>query len=162
MNKNLLIGIGAGAVCVAIAVWGIVYMQRGAHLQMPGKFLKMRTAPLEDNSSLAMVDFRITNASDYAAVIRSVSLVCEEPNGNRIQGTIMADQDAQRVFDAFPILGQKYNASLKLRDDVPPRATWDRMVGARFEVPEDRLLKRARFIIVVEEVDKGAFEISEK
>jgi hypothetical protein len=161
MNKNLLIGIGAGAVCVAIAVWGIVYMQRGAHLQMPGKFLKMRTAPLEDNSSLAMVDFRITNASDYAAAVRSVSLVCEEPNGNRIQGIIMADQDAQRVFDAFPILGQKYNASLKLRDAIPPRATWDRMVGARFEVPEDRLLKRTRFIVVVEEVDKGAFEISE-
>ncbi len=162
MNKNLLIGIGVGVVCVAIAVWGIVYMQRGAHLQMPGQFLKVRTAPLEDNSSFAMVDFRITNVSDYPAVVRSVSLVCEEPNGNRIQGSTMADPDAQRVFDAFPVLGPKYNASLKLRDSIPPRATWDRMVGARFEVPEDRLLKRARFIIVVEEVDKGAFEISEK
>jgi hypothetical protein len=109
-----------------------------------------------------MVDFRVTNESDYPAVVRSVSLVCEEPNGNRIQGTTMADQDALRVFEAFPVLGQKYNASLKLRDNMPPRATWDRMLGARFEVPEDRLSKRARFIIVIEEVDKGAFEISEK
>ncbi len=162
MNKNLLIGIGVGLVCVALAVSGIVYMQRGAHLQMPGKFLKVRTAPLEDNSSLAIIDFRVTNQSDYSAVVRSVSLVCDEPNGNRVEGTVMADADAARVFEAFPVLGQKYNQSLKLRDVIPAHATWDRMVGARFEVPEDRLVKRARFVIVVEELDKGPFEISEK
>ncbi len=162
MNKNLLIGIGAGLVCVALAAWGIVYMQRGAHLEMPGKFLKVRTAPLEDNSSIAIIDFRVTNQSDYSAVVRSVSLFCEEPNGKRIEGTVMADSDAARVFEALPVLGQKFNQSLKLRDILPAHATWDRMVGARFEVGEDQLLKRSRFVIVIEELDKGPFEISEK
>lgn len=163
MNKNLLIGIVAGAALLAVAIWGIFYAQRGAHLQLPGKFLKVRTAPVDDNSSIAMIDFRLTNQSNYPAVIRSVGVALEDRSGKRVEGVTMADADAQRVFDAMPILGQKYNRSLMLQDRVPAHATLDRMIGVRFEIPESRLQDRARLIILIDEVDsRETFEIPEK
>ncbi|MBZ5584284.1 MAG: hypothetical protein LAQ30_19140 [Acidobacteriia bacterium] len=162
MSRNFLIAFVIGLVCIAIAVAGILYMQRGAHLDLPGQVLKVRTAPLDENSSVAMIDFRISNTSDYPAVVRTVMVYAEEKNGNRLAGETISDPDAKRVFDAIPLLGAKYNQSLILRDRLPPHAVWDRMIGARFDVPDAKLGDRKRFLITIEEVDGKVFEISEK
>jgi len=61
LSKNFLIAVGAGLVCVAILVTGIVYMQRGAHVTVSGQILKVRTAPLSDSATLLVLDFRVTN-----------------------------------------------------------------------------------------------------
>ena len=41
-------------------------MQRGDRIELPGKILKVRTAPLDEDSSIAVIDFRITNPSERA------------------------------------------------------------------------------------------------
>jgi hypothetical protein len=162
MSRNTVIAFVVGAVCVIVAVTGIVYMQRGAHLELPGGILKARTAALDENSSVAMLDFRLTNTSDYPAVVRTVLVYAEEKNGNRLEGQTISDPDAQRVFDGIKLLGTKYLQSLVTRDRLPARATWDRMIGARFEVPDGRLQSRKRFVISIEEIDGRFFEIAEK
>jgi len=49
-----------------------------------------------------------------------------------------------------------------MRDKVPARAAEDRMVAARFEVPEAKLEERKRLLVRIEDVDGPITEISEK
>jgi hypothetical protein len=70
--------------------------------------------------------------------------------------------DARQLFQAIPLLGQKFNDTMMMRDSVPPHSSWDRMVAARFEVPESKLEARKRLIVRIEEVDGKVFELSEK
>ncbi len=162
MSKNFALAFGVGLVCIAIAVGGIFYMQRGAHVDVHGKFLKVRTAPLDDNNSFVVVDFRIENPSDYGFKVRTVTVVLEDASGNQIEGQTASDSAAQQALEGIPALGQKYNASLIMNDMIPPKGTWDRMIASRFEMPESKLQSRKRFIVKIEEVDGKVSEIPEK
>lgn len=160
MSKNFLIAFVIGVACIALAVAGILYMQRGAHLELPGKVLKVRTAALDEGSSVAVIDFRVSNPSDYPAVVRTVTVRLEKKGGGSVDGQTISDMDVQRVFAGIPLLGQKYNPSLVIQDKIPGRSTWDRMIAARFEIPEDQLANRARIVISIEEIDGKVFEIA--
>jgi hypothetical protein len=162
VSKSFLAGFGVAMVCLALAVAGILYMQRGAHIDLPGKILKIRTAPLDEASSIAVFDFRITNPADYTFEVRTVSVALEDAAGNRSDGMVISETDARQLFQSLPVLGQKYNSTLILRDKVPPHETQDRMVAARFEVPEAKLGSRKRFLITVEEVDGKVVEYSDR
>lgn len=163
MSKNFAIAFGVGLVCIAIAVGAIFYMQRGAHVDVHGKFLKVRTAPLDDNNSFVIVDFRIENPSDYGFKIRTVTVSMEDASGNQTDGQTASDSAAKQALEGIPALGPKYNDTLIMNDIIPPKGVWDRMVASRFEMPEAKLQARKRFIVKIEEVDRGQpFEISEK
>ena len=45
-----------GLVVVAIGVGGVFYMQRGAHIDLKGSILKVRTQVMDENSSVAVID----------------------------------------------------------------------------------------------------------
>ena len=74
MNKPLLNALGIAVLVVAAIVGGVFYMQRGAHVELQGKILKVRTAPLDENSSVAVLDFRFTNIADYPFAVRDVTV----------------------------------------------------------------------------------------
>ena len=158
MSRTLLITFAVGIVVVAIAVSGIIYMQRGAHVELTGKILKVRTAPLDEQSAAVAVDFRITNPSDYPFQIQAVTVVMESQSGGTTEGATASEMDAQRLMDGVPLLGGKFNPTLMVRERVPARTTLDRMVAARFEVPDSQLQARKRFLVKVEEVD-GVVEV---
>ncbi len=162
MSKNFAIAFGIGLVCIAIAVGAIFYMQRGAHIDVHGKFLKLRTAPLDDNNSLVVVDFRIENPSDYGYKVRTVTVVLEDPSGNPTEGQTASDSAAKQAIEGIPTLGTKYNDSLIMNDVVPPKGMLDRMIAASFSMPEAKLQSRKRFVVKIEEVDGKISEISEK
>ncbi len=152
------IGIGL----VAIAVAGILFMQRDARVGLTGRVLKVRTAPLADNSSVAVLDFRFSNPSAVTFVVRTVTVLLEDTSGNQYEGQTVSEVDAKRLFAGLPLLGDKYNETLVMRDKIPARASQDRMVAARFEAPESKLESRKRFLIRIEDVDGPTTEISEK
>jgi hypothetical protein len=162
MNKTLLNALGIAVLVVAAIVGGVFYMQRGAHVELQGRILKVRTAPLDENSSVAVLDFRFTNIADYPFAVRDVTVALEDSAGKPIQGTPIAETDAQHLFEAIPLLGQKYNASLIVRDKIPAHASEDRMIAARFDIPEAQLEKRRQLSIRVEDVDGPVSELKEK
>jgi hypothetical protein len=162
MRKNFLIAFGMGIVCIAIAVLWVVHMQRGAYIDLPGKVLKVRTAPLEEGSAVAVIDFRVSNPADYPFVVRTVAVAMEDNAGNESVGLTVSEVDARQLFQVIPLLGQKFNDTLLMRDSIPPHSSWDRMVAARFEVPESKLEARKRFVVRIEEVDGKTFDLSEK
>ena len=157
MSKTFLIAFAIGIGCIAIAVAGILYMQRGAHIDPQVKVLKVRTAPLDENSSLAVVDFRIANTSDYPFKVRSVTVDVDGAEGDTV-----SDVDARRVFEGLPLLGTKYNDSLKMNDMIPAHAQWDRMIASRMSMPEQQLQARKKLVVKIEEVDGLVVEIPEK
>ncbi len=156
------VGFAIGLVIVAIIVGAVLYMQRGAHIEVTGRLLKVRTAPLDEHSSVAVVDFRVTNPADYPFVVRSVTVLLENSAGMQVEGTTVSAADVDRLFAGVPLLGQKYNAPLIVHDKLAPHQMLDRMVAARFEVPEADLEKRQRLIIRIEEIDGAISDISEK
>ena len=162
MRKNFLIAFGIGIVCIGIAAWWVVYMQRGAYIDLPGKVLKVRTAPLDEASAVAVIDFRVTNPADYPFVVRKVTVAMEDSSGSEAEGQTVSEVDARQLFQVIPLLGQKFNDTLLMRDSVPPHGSWDRMVAARFEVPESKLEARKRLVVRIEEIDGKVFDLSEK
>ena len=157
MSRNFLIAFAVGLAVIAIAVAGIFYMQRGAHIDPQAKVLKVRTTALDENSSLAVVDFRIANTSDYPFMVRSVTVEVDGTEGNTV-----SEPDAKRVFEGIPLLGPKFNASLIMNDRIPARTSWDRMIASRFDIPESKLQERKHMVVKIEEVDGGIVTIPEK
>jgi len=159
--RQFLAYAGVGLLAVAIGVIAIVYMQRGARIQLNGKILKARVLPVEPASTIAVLDFRFANPADYEFFVRRVDVFMEDANGVNVEGSPISDVDATRLFEYYPILGQKFNESLLIRTRVKPRQTLDRMVAARFELPLRELENRKRFKIRVEDVDGAVSEIVE-
>jgi len=145
--------VGIGIVVCAIAVTGIVFKQRGAHVELIGSILKVRTLALDENSSAAIVDFRFRNPSDYPFVVRTVEVTMTDPGGKVNDSSSIAEVDASNLFAYFPALGQKFNPSLTLRTRIKGGESMDRMLAVRFEVPEKVLQQRKSLRIHVVELD---------
>jgi hypothetical protein len=161
LNQRFLTGFGAGLVVIAIAVAWIFYIQRGAHIEPTGKILKVRTLSLDENSSVAVIDFRMVNSSDYGIVVREVAVTLEDTKGRTADGMVVSEMDAKRLFEYYPVLGQKYNDTLIIRDRVGPRQAVDRMIAARFEMPLAQLDARKKLAVRVEDVDGPMGELTE-
>jgi hypothetical protein len=161
-SKQFLLTFVIGLVVVLMAVAGILYLQRGAHVELKGAILKVRSMGVDDNSSLAVVDFRFVNPSDYVFVVRSVDVSATGADGKNYTSTPVPEVDAKRIFEYYPILGQKFNASLITRDKIPGRQTADRMIVARFEIPLAKLDARKNLKIRIEDVDGPVSELVEK
>ena len=81
MQNNFAAAFGIGLAIIALAVGGIFLMQRGDRIELPGKMLKVRTAPLDEDSSIAVIDFRITNPSNVQFEVRTVTVEMEDNQG---------------------------------------------------------------------------------
>jgi hypothetical protein len=162
MSKNFLTAFVIGIAVIAVAITGVLYMQRGARVGLLGNILKVRTAPLDENSSVAVIDFRFRNPANDPFIVRTVTVILEDADGNQYPGATVSESDARRLFEGLPLLGQKFNDTLVTREKIAPGAAADRMVAARFEAPEARLDKRKRFILRIEDVDGPVTEFSER
>ncbi len=150
----------AGAALVTGIVAVVLYSARGGRMELKGEVLRVRTVSIDENSSAAVVDFRFTNTAGYPWVVRSVEVLLTGAGGELIEGSTIADEDAARLFEYFPLLGQKYNPSLLIRTRIGPRQTEDRMIAARFEVPERELQTRRGLRVRIEDVDGAVSEIA--
>jgi len=162
MNRKFLLMFAIGIGLMAVLVTGILYMQRGARVGLVGQFLKVRTGAFDENSSIAVVDFRFVNPSDVMFQVHDVQLLMEDNDGKQYSGIVSSESDAKRLFEAYPILGQKFNDTLVIRDRIPGKSTADRMVAVRYEAPESRIQGRKRFLLRIKDVDGAVSEISER
>ena len=162
MARPLIAFIGIGLVAVGLLIGFSFWWTRGAHMELNGRILKVRIHPADENSSIAILDFRFTNPADYQFVVRTVRVLLRDKDGSEVQGDVISDLDIRRVFQYFPGLGQKYNDTLLAREKIAPKQTLDRMISARFHLPESALGDRQAFLIRVEEVDGVVTEIAEQ
>jgi hypothetical protein len=124
--------------------------------------LKVRTLPIDNASAIAVIDFRFVNPADYPFVVRRVNVSMEDPAGRVIEGSVISESDAVRLFQYYPVLGQKFNESLTIRTKVAPRQAMDRMIGVRFELSDKELEGRKRLTIRIEDVDGAISDVVEE
>jgi hypothetical protein len=91
-----------------------------------------------------------------------VDVTATGAGGANYTSTPVSEVDAKRIFEYYPILGQKYNTSLLARDKIPGRKSEDRMIVARFEIPVAKLDARTNLKIRIEDVDGPVSEMVEK
>ena len=155
------VAIGVGLAVVAIGLAGVLFLNRGSHIELKGSILKVRTLAPEETSSIAVIDFRFANPSNYPFVVKQVDVIIETKDGKRLEGIQVSEVDARRLFEYYPLLGQKFNDTLLMRDKIPGRQSMDRMVAARFEAPESVIQNRRRLVVRIEDVDGPVAELEE-
>ncbi len=153
--------LAGGLVAVICAVAGVLYIQRGAKIELKGSILKVRTIGMDETSSLAAIDFRFVNPSDYPFVVHEVIVSMEDKTGKVVEGSTVSDLDTRRLFENYPVLGPKYNDTLIVRNKIPAKQSWDRMIVARFEVPVADLDSRRKLKIRIVDVDGPFSELEE-
>jgi len=153
----LLVGIAAASALVG----ALLYWNRGAHIELKGSILKVRTLASDPASTVVFADFRFVNPADYPFVVRKVELFLEDGAGQTLEGMGVSDVDAKRLFEYYPTLGQKYNPSLIMNARIAPHASLDRMIAAQFRISEEKVQARKSLRIRVEDVDGAVSEMVE-
>ena len=143
---------------IGTLVFVVMSSTKGAHLQLQGKVLKARTGALSDEDSVAVLDFRIQNTSDIPFVVRQVKVTLEKAGGEKSEATLVSKIDMNQLFQFNRFLGQPYNDALSIRDRVPPHGQIDRMVAARFEVPQAQLEAGKAIQLWIQDMDGAEFE----
>jgi hypothetical protein len=160
MSKRLLIFFGTGLVALAIAVVVILSANKGAHLELQGKIMKVRTGALGEGNSIAVMDFRVTNPSDLPFTVRNVEITLEPQHGDMVDGITVSKADLKQLFQYNRFLGDQYNDGLGLQDIIAPHATVDRMVAAHFEVSDEDLEKAKAVHVSIQDVNGPLWQTS--
>ena len=162
MNKQFLIFLAVGLAVVGAGVSFLLIGTKGNHLELNGTILKVRTLPLSEVASLAVVDFRVIDPSDVPFVIKSATLTLETSTGTILDGMAVSKPDVENVFKYNPILGPKFNDVLGIEDRVQAHQHVDRMVAARFEISDAQADDRKAIHLHIEEMDGVTADFVEK
>jgi hypothetical protein len=160
-NKATLIAMGLGLAAAALIVGAIVFMQRGATPRLVGEITRVRTLETDPSGSVAIVDFRFTNDSHYAFLVKSAELSIIDFKGQARQGQTASAADAVQLFTYFPALGSQTAEPLVARTRIGSGASREGMLVARFELPKAELDARRKMVLAVTEVDGAVSEISQ-
>ena len=142
-----------GVAVVAIAVGFILTGTRGAHLALEWKLVKPRAGSLDENNSVVVVDFRISNPSDVRFVVGSVTATLTKASGETLEGDVIARADIPQLLAYNRFLGDQYNPVLTIQDQIKPHEIFDRMVAVRFAVPLADLQKAKKMTLTLHEMD---------
>ena len=162
MSRNFAIAFAVGLAIIALAVAGIMFMQRGSAIAIQLKVLKVRTAPLDENATVVILDVRVSNPSNIQFQVQQVRVEMEDAKGTRYAGDVIGEGDTKRVFEALPVLGPKYLDTLTMNQRISPRSSADHMIAVRFQAPIAQVDGRARFVIHLDEADGKTFEFLER
>jgi hypothetical protein len=161
MNKRFLILFGIGILLVAAAISALLYSNKGSHLVLKEKILKIRTGALSDQDSILVLDLRLENPSDVPFVVRQVEVSIDKADGSTSPASIISKMDVHQIFQFNRFLGDQFNDTLSMKDKVSPHSTVDRMVAARFDVPIKDLDSAKLLHLSIQDLDGPYFEISQ-
>ncbi|MGD1073886.1 MAG: hypothetical protein ABSB15_27555 [Bryobacteraceae bacterium] len=162
MSNAFKIGFGVTLVVIAFLVWRGFVATKGNHLDPVGRIGKVREQKVDDNEVVVVLDFNLRNDADLPMIVRSVEAGIDAPDGSVIDGKAIGVADLANVFRNYPDLGEQYNPPLKARDELKAHDSIDRMVGFRFDVPEDRVLKRKDIFLHIEDITGPVAELKTK
>lgn len=159
MREQFLSAFAIGLVAVAVVVAGVMYIQRGAHLELTGT-MTVRVHGTDDNTALALINVHITNPADYGFEVNNVTVTLETKAGE-FPTTIISRVDAKRLADAMPELGP-FHPTLYIKYVIPPHSTGDYTLLAQYSAPERILTDRKRFVVRIDEINGRTTTLSEK
>ena len=159
-SKTLLICVGIGLVVVAVLGSLGLFVGRDTHVELVGEIKKVRTGALDDQRSVIVLDFRVTNPSGYSFQVNDLDLDVTM-GGKVVAGRFIPETDMKNVFLGVPELGEKYNPSFAFKERVAKKTTVDRMTAFVVPVPLVQLEDRTKLVLRFGEVDGPVSELLE-
>ena len=159
MKDQFLSAFAVGLAVIAVAVGAVLYMQRGAHLDLQGP-ISVRIHPTDDNTSLAILNLHLTNPADYGFQVMNVTVTLETKDGE-FPTTIISRVDAQKLAETMPE-GGPFHPTLFTKYTIPAHSTSDYTLFAQYSAPARILEARKRFVVTIDEIDGKSVTLSEK
>jgi hypothetical protein len=149
-------------VIVAAAVVAILWGTRKNVVAVHGEITRVRTHEIDPESSIVIVDLKITNPSGQYFGVRDVEVRLETADGTTPEAMVISDVDAKRLFSYYPVLGPKTAQTLIVSDRIRAGETAERMVAARLPLPAKAVADRKSLRLIVTETDGRRSEILEQ
>ena len=162
VSKPFAVAFAVALLIIGFIVWRGFVETKGNHLEPAGRIGKVSAQKVDVGETVMVVDFNLRNESDRVMVVRSVEAVLEAADGSPVTGSTIAAKDLANVFRNYPDLGEQYNPPLRARDQLGPHETFDRMVGVRFDVPDEAIAKRRDFVLRIEDITGPVAELKVK
>lgn len=159
MRNNFAKAFAIGLAAVAVAVVVILFMQRGAHVDLPGT-MKIRTIGSAPDETLVIADLHLSNPSDYNFEVRDITVRLETKSGD-MSRKIVSKVDAERLFDSMPQAGP-FHQALYTGALIPPHSTGDYTIAAPFGLPEQMMKIDIWLVVTIREINGTTVEFSEK
>ncbi len=122
-------------------------------MELTGRVMKVRTLNAVPEATIVILDVRLTNTSGYTYVVGETKVELENAKGERTEGAPVAEMDADRLFEGYPVLGGRFNPNLKARDKLAPHVTTDRQFSVHFPLRQNEVEARKRLVVTVRELD---------
>jgi hypothetical protein len=120
-----------GLAVVGAALFGVLYVNRGSHVELKGEILKVRTIA-DGDGTIVFADFRVTNAAAIPFVVNSVKMSMETTQEE------MADVLSKSDVDKYSkVLGPKHNDVISIKDQLPPAEAVNRIAVGRFSLSSE-------------------------
>lgn len=159
MREQFVQAFVVGLLVIAVAVGVILFMQRGAHMELTGQ-MTVSVHGTDPNTALAIFSLHLNNPSDYGFEVSNVTVTLETDKGD-FPVTTIGRADTQRLADAMPEFGP-FHPTLYTHYVIPPRSAGDYTVLAQYNAPEKVLNDRKRFVLRVQEINGKEAEFDEK
>jgi len=161
VSKVFLAAFGVAVVVIGLLVWTGFSTTAGNHLAPVGAIGKVRTVKASDDLTYMVIDFNVKNDSDRDMVVRTIDVNLDGVNGDDpLTGSLVAASDVAGAFQAYPLLGERYNDVLRVNDKIPGHQTVDRMVGIRLDAPYAKVEGRKKVTLRIEDVTGPVVEMS--
>jgi hypothetical protein len=141
-----------GLTVVGIGIFGVLYMNRGSHVELQGEILKVRTIA-DGDGTIVFADFRVTNAAAIPFVVSSVKMTMEISVDDATPAVVFSKSDVEKATKYLKVLGPKHNEVLSIKDELPPVETVDRVAAGRFPFPAKSFQQGKNMKLRIQEAD---------
>jgi hypothetical protein len=162
VNRSSLIAAVIAVLIVGVLIGGGLYWTRNNRLELKGEVLKVRSYSIDQDYTVAVIDFRATNPSTAQFVVKDIDVTLNTREGKELDGAIFSEIDARRLFDYYKVLGTKFNPTLISKDKVESGQTVDKMLAVRFTGTDADIQNRKALHIMIHDVDGVTTEIQER
>lgn len=152
----------AGLLIVAALAGAAYWWNRASQARLEGKILKVRTFATGDESSMVVLDVRITNPARVLFQVKEVEVAAVTSGLDRAPGLVAAERDLDRVLTYYPLAGARYSPVLKFRERIRAGETVDRTIAASFAMPLGGLESRKRLEISIQDADGAVVTVGEE
>jgi len=161
VERGTLIAALLAVTIVGGMIVGGLYWTRHNRLELKGQVLKVRSYSIDQDYSVAVIDFRVTNPSTSQFVVKDIDITLDTREGKTLDGAIFSEIDARRLFTYYKVLGTKFNETLVIRDKVEAGATVDKMFAVRFTGTDADIQNRKAIHMSIHDVDGAVSKIAE-
>jgi hypothetical protein len=162
VNRNTPIAAIIAVLIVGVMIGGGLYWTRNNHLELTGQVMKVRSYSIDQDYTVAVIDFRVTNPSTSQFQVKDIDVTLDTAEGKALDGAIFSEIDARRLFEYYKVLGTKFNPTLVVKDKINSGVTEDRMLAVRFSGTDATIQNRKGIHIVIHDVDGISTEIQER